>query len=156
MFLPDSTDLSLKCKDSKALSLQTCDLFIFFFKRSLEAISLAEWPLTAADLFISLGAGTSFGRKALRFTPLHRLPAPAFILCMRPLRGQGPVLHSSPLNSSTALCDSKYEHRSNRLHSLISNMNLCGGLTKDQAQTVGQKLESNVSMLNTLFYLLLL
>lgn len=31
----DSTDLSLKCEGSKALSLQTCD----FFKRSLEAIS---------------------------------------------------------------------------------------------------------------------
>lgn len=31
-FPPDSTDLSLKCEDSKALSPQTCDFFFFFSK----------------------------------------------------------------------------------------------------------------------------
>lgn len=43
---------------------------VWFFSKDLQKQSLAGWPLTAAHLFISPSAGTSFGRKALRFTPL--------------------------------------------------------------------------------------
>lgn len=43
---------------------------VWFFSKDLQKQSLAGWPLTAAHLFISPSAGTSFGRNALRFTPL--------------------------------------------------------------------------------------
>lgn len=43
---------------------------VWFFSKDLQKQSLAGWPLTAARLFISPSAATSFGRKALRFTPL--------------------------------------------------------------------------------------
>lgn len=48
---PDSTDLSLKCEDSKALSLQTCD---FFQKISRSNLWLADpWQLHVS-LFLPL------------------------------------------------------------------------------------------------------
>lgn len=50
-FFPDSTDLSLKCEDSKALSLQTCD---FFQKISRSNLCLTDpWQLQIS-LFLSL------------------------------------------------------------------------------------------------------
>lgn len=49
--VPDSTDLSLKCEDSKALSLQTCD---FFQKISRSNLWLTDpWQLQIS-LFLSL------------------------------------------------------------------------------------------------------
>ncbi len=50
-FFSDSTDLSLKCEDSKALSLQTCD---FFQKISRSNLCLTDpWQLQIS-LFLSL------------------------------------------------------------------------------------------------------
>lgn len=50
-FFPESTDLSLKCEDSKALSLQTCD---FFQKISRSNLWLTDpWQLQIS-LFLSL------------------------------------------------------------------------------------------------------
>lgn len=73
---PDSTDLSLKCEDSKALSLQTCD---FFQKISRSNLWLTDpWQLQIS-LFLSLLALHLVEK--LSDSHLHRA-AQVFIMCV--------------------------------------------------------------------------
>lgn len=74
--LPDSTDLSLKCEDSKALSLQTCD---FFQKISRSNLCLTDpWQLQIS-LFLPLLALHLVEK--LSDSHLYRA-AQVFIMCM--------------------------------------------------------------------------
>lgn len=76
-FPPDSTDLSLKCEDSKALSPQTCDFF--FQKISRSNLWLTDpWQLQIS-LFLSLLALHLVEK--LSDSHLHQA-AQVFIMCM--------------------------------------------------------------------------
>lgn len=78
-FPPDSTDLSLKCEDSKALSPQTCDFFFFFQKISRSNLWLTDpWQLQIS-LFLSLLALHLVEK--LSDSHLHQA-AQVFIMCM--------------------------------------------------------------------------
>lgn len=75
-FFSDSTDLSLKCEDSKALSLQRCD---FFQKISRSNLCLTDpWQLQIS-LFLSLLALHLVEK--LSDSHLYQA-AQAFIMCM--------------------------------------------------------------------------